>query len=180
MRAARPLARRWRDVLRASVVPLVLIGAGFGLGLDGYRINLTESMPRGVWRTTHDLTDAQFVAFCVPERYRGVVRERGYIGAGDCDGLAPLVKPIVARAGDQVMVGNALVIVNDVAIAASSALAADTQGRPLAPFPPGRYTVGVNELWVVSTHHARSLDSRYFGPIAASDVKSGLAPVWVW
>ena len=43
----------------------------------------------------------------------------------------------------------------------------------------GRYVVGNDALWLLSTHHPLSFDSRYFGPIAVTDVLSRVRPLWL-
>jgi type IV secretory pathway protease TraF len=39
--------------------------------------------------------------------------------------------------------------------------------------------VSPGTIWVASTYHPRSFDSRYFGPIAVADIRARLAPLLV-
>ena len=181
----RPLTRRIRrrgfhDVLVASAVPLALLLAMYALGLHGYRLNLSPSMPMGVWRATPYIEDALFVEACLPERFKALAVERGYLGPADCAGLAALLKPLVARAGDVVELTDEAVLVNGRPIPGTATRAVDRLGRALPRQPRGVRIVGDDELWLVSAHHPFSFDSRYFGPVSRESVRASLTPVWVW
>jgi len=153
-----------------------LIGAAFG-----YRVNLTQSLPLGLWKRT-DYTQASYVEFCLPEgKFAELVNERGYVPHGTCpQGLAPLLKPVAAREGDTVEVTPQGVSINGKPALTQPIAAFDSKGRPLPAVAPGTYKVPAQTLWVISTYHPRSLDSRYFGPLPASSVLSGMTPVLVF
>ena len=55
----------------------------------------------------------------------------------------------------------------------------DAEGNSLQPYPFGTYRVRTGQLWVMS-EHPRGIDSRYFGPVAISNVISRLIPVVLW
>jgi conjugative transfer signal peptidase TraF len=88
-----------------------------------------------------------------------------------------LLKPVVALPGDEVLIG-AQVRVNGTPIAGSARLARDGQGRPLPRPPDGPVPEGY--VWVVSSHHAGSFDSRYFGAIATRQIEGVMQPLWLW
>jgi conjugative transfer signal peptidase TraF len=90
------------------------------------------------------------------------------------------MKPIVAEAGDIVELSPRGISVNGAAIPNTQPLTHDSTGRPLTPFTFGRFTVSPGTVWVASSHHPRSYDSRYFGPIAESQVLDRLRPLLVW
>ena len=119
------------------------------------------------------LERGQIVSVCPPDR--SVVREarrRGYLGSGDCPGgYEPLLKPVGAIPGDVVTVEAKNIAVNGVFLAGSAALTADPDGRPIETLAPGTYTVAPSELWLLSTTHPASFDSRYFGPVSAALVR---------
>jgi type IV secretory pathway protease TraF len=69
--------------------------------------------------------------------------------------------------------------VNGREIANSAQLAHDSEARVLPDYPTGQYRVPSGEIWLVSPHNPRSFDSRYFGPVPASLVRSIVRPVWV-
>ena len=73
----------------------------------GIRINLSSSLPLGLYRITADV-HTPLVEFCPPEPYGSVAALRGFRSAGNCpDGASPLMKPVIASAGDLVDVSNA-------------------------------------------------------------------------
>ena len=94
-------------------------------------------------------------------------------------GFQPLLKPIVAVAGDVVELTPNTVSINGRAQSHSATVDHDSQGRPLPHLPWGRYLLGPGEMWVMSTLHPNSWDSRYFGPIRLETVIATAAPLWV-
>lgn len=147
----------------------------------GYRINVTQSLPLGIWKRTPDSKGAAYVEFCLPPgTFAELVRERGYIPYGACpEGLAPLLKPIVAQAGDLVVITDKSLAVNGQPLLSEPIRDRDSKGRVLPVMKPGRYPVPEKTLWVLSTYHPRSLDSRYYGAISEVSVIAGMRPVFV-
>jgi type IV secretory pathway protease TraF len=86
---------------------LFLGGGSFGMWAYGIRINMTRSLPLGLYQITHD-PDARLVAFCPPRDAMDVSASRGYrgqsYGFGCPDGAPPLMKPVVAMTGQHVTV----------------------------------------------------------------------------
>ena len=143
----------------------------------GLRINTSPSLPVGLYVTTAD-AGSELVEFCPPEPYARLAIIRGYRDAGSCpEGAAPLLKPVVGKAGDVVEVSQQGLIVNGHCLANTAAVPADTKGRPLNSWPSGRYEVRPGSVWVASSYHPRSFDSRYFGPISTSAIRDYLRPL---
>jgi conjugative transfer signal peptidase TraF len=158
-----------------SLILLALIG-----GLAGYRINLTGSMPVGIWKKSTVLQRGSSVAACMPLNFPAaqIAAERGYIPPGQCPGgFAPLLKPIAALPGDTVILCDEAVSINGARIPKSRTQATDSQGRPLPPFPRGKYFVLSGEYWLLATDNPNSFDSRYFGPVPESSIVSSLVPI---
>jgi conjugative transfer signal peptidase TraF len=147
----------------------------------GLRVNLTGSIPPGIYRTVAStITRGTIVLVCLPVDVARPARARGYIPVGSCaDGSAPIGKPVAAVAGDTVTVGDVGVIVNGKLLTNSRPLRRDSRGAQLANLRIANHLVGIDELWLVSSRSARSFDSRYFGPITRSAVRSRLQPVLV-
>jgi conjugative transfer signal peptidase TraF len=175
----------WLGVGASFAVGLALVGYG-----AGFRWNLTDSLPRGIYRRTHEpLTRGQLVAFCLPPHIAEFGTDRGYVAkvpawAGECpDGSQALLKPIVAVGGDVVDATKDGVSINGTPMPNSATQAKDTHGRSL-PHPRWelmrRYHVPHGYLYVMSTYHERSWDSRYFGVISEESVIATAQPVWVW
>ena len=97
-----------------SPVVLLIVLSLLG-GLAGYRINLTASMPLGIWRKSTVLQAGSYIAACIPADTPAaqVAIERGYISPGLCPGgFAPLLKQIVAFPGDTVLLTDEEVCIN--------------------------------------------------------------------
>ncbi|MBV9268036.1 MAG: conjugative transfer signal peptidase TraF [Acidobacteriaceae bacterium] len=150
-------------------------------GLLGVRLNLTNSVPIGLYIVTSS-PDAALVEFCPPEPFGTLSRERGYRERsrfGCPDGAKPLMKPIAARAGDVVAMSAAGVAVDGKLIPHTAPLHDDSAGRPISACPFGLYPVQRGTIWVASSFNAHSFDSRYFGPILESAILHHLRPLWI-
>jgi conjugative transfer signal peptidase TraF len=165
---------RWR-----SGIVFGLIAGAAGVGVQsvvvaaGLWVNVTESLPIGIYRAVHaPLTRGAFVLACPPEWAGKLARERGYLWSGPCPGgIARLGKQIVAVGGDTVEVSNGGLTVNGMPVPRSAPLARDPRGRVL-PVLRGRWVVPLNGVWLWAGCSARSFDSRYFGVVPLSEVRS--------
>ena len=157
-------------------VALVVVGHAFA-SWAGILVNTTPSMPLGLYITSSD-PDAPVAAICPPEPYATLAILRGYRTAGSCaDGATPLMKPVVAKAGDVVELSPKGISVNGTAVPNTQPLTHDSAGRPLTPWTFGRFTVSPGTVWVASSYHSRSYDSRYFGPIPTSYIRGHVRPL---
>ena len=158
-----------------AVAALATINFVFSIG--GVRVNASPSLPIGLYRTISDPT-AKLVEFCPPEPFASFSVSRGYRGKGHCpDNAEPLMKPIVAVAGDVVEISNQGVAVNGKLLFNSTARPFDTKNRALVHWPFGKYVVSSGTVWAISSFDGRSFDSRYFGPIPISSIRSHLRPL---
>jgi conjugative transfer signal peptidase TraF len=174
-RAARGRRAPAIEVLGSALLVLV------ACWLAGLRLNLTGSLPLGLYRTVPGpLGRGSLVLVCLPPRVAALARIRGYVPRGGVcpGGILPVGKPVLALSGDTITVTAAGLRVNGVPIRNSLALATDHRGRPLPRLAPGPQVVRPGTLWVVSTYARMSFDSRYFGPVALAAVRSYLRPVW--
>jgi conjugative transfer signal peptidase TraF len=153
----------------------------------GVRVNTSASLPMGLWVESARLpsngllTRGAIVTFCPSDAppFR-LAKQRGYIGGGWCPHeYQPLFKPIAAVAGDQVSISPAGIDVNGVHIANSAPLRADNTRQPLPTPRYGKYIVQPGSIWLVSSYNSRSFDSRYFGSVQISNVRSIVVPLWV-
>jgi len=169
------LSDRLLKVRRAALVAVVVSTAVFQLfGLLGLRINTSPSLPVGLYVVTTD-GSADLVEFCPTEPFATLSLIRGYRDSGSCrDGGAPLLKPIVATAGDTVEVSGRGIYVNGLLLPNTAPLSKDTKGRPLDPWHFGRFPVSLGTVWVASSYHPRSFDSRYFGPVYTTTIRHRL------
>lgn len=172
-----------RSALAFAAAVLVL-GTLTAAQVSGFRVNATASMPVGLWRVAPvpaELRRGEVVTVCPPDTARTRdAAARGYIAAGTCPGgYEPLIKPVAAVAGDQVMVGRAGISVNGVLLDGTAQLGRDSAGRVLQAVPMGAHPVPAGHVWLLAGHNVHSWDSRYFGPVPVGDVQAVARPVWV-
>ena len=151
------------------------------LTLAGLRVNLSGSMPVGLYKTVSGQPfRGSIVLACLEREAARLAVERGYVPVGgSCPGGAmPVGKRVVAVPGDTVFVALAGISVNGIPVPGSEPLPADSRGRPMPQLPTGRHVVGPREFWLLSGYSPRSFDSRYFGPINAESVRTRLCALW--
>lgn len=151
-----------------------------GCAWFGVRVNVTPSLPLGLYiRIGAQPALGQIAEFCPTsmsaeesQRYRG-------FGIACPDHSIPLLKPVVAVAGDRVEFSNAGIAVNGHMLPNTAPRPLDGRGRPIHAWPAGNYTIDADHVVVASSFHIGSYDSRYLGPIPVRDVRSSLRPLWV-
>ena len=159
-----------------GLAAVVFVAPFFALGMARLRINATPSLPMGLYRETND-GRAALVEFCPQEPYGSFAAARGYRSVGNCpDGAGPLMKPVVASAGDLVELSGLGIAVNGVLLPNTAPRSMDSKGRPMQSWPQGRYRVSAGFVWVASSYNPWSFDSRYFGPIPITLIRSRLKP----
>ncbi len=172
-----------RRVVRGGVVMLGLIAGLIVLpGLFPYRWNLSASVPVGLYRFSHGAIEpGSVVSFCLPEAVARYAKARGYIGFGfPCPGWTqPLLKPVVAVAGDAIQITREGVTVRGLPVAHTPVFTHDSQRRlHTLRLPEGESVVPPGSVFVLSALHERSWDSRYFGPIPLTSITGVMEPVW--
>ena len=155
--------RRSAILISASCVVFFLLFCL--LGRTGFRVNVTNSLPIGIYRVTPFHRES-YVAFCLPDNTGRLSVERGYRPRGSCpDGGAPFLKQVIAAPGDHVHFSGSGIAVNGILLPKTAPLSQDRAGRPLQPWAFGDFEVPHDEMWVASTYNHYSYDSRYYGPI---------------
>ncbi|MBT8453843.1 MAG: S26 family signal peptidase [Deltaproteobacteria bacterium] len=172
--------------LIAGIVAGVLAGT-VGAVHAGVRINLSPSMPKGLYRLVNcnetaarDAAVGDWVAIDTKEASsnRGLAffRSQGWLSySGRSDDL--LVKTIVAVGSDEVTEKDRRLYVNGRPLART----ASTRRRAVAALPlpsvelPQRIKEG--EVWL-SSDHERGIDSRYFGAVARSSIACKVEAAW--
>ncbi len=158
--------------------PVALVAAAWLLGL---RLNLTGSLPVGLYMEERGAPGrGALVLVCLPPQVAAFARARGYVPRGRAcpAGVVPIGKRVLAVAGDTVTVTPTGVLVNGAPVPNSQALSTDRKGRALPRLAVGRYLVGQDDLWVVSSYSRLSFDSRYFGAVKVSEVRARLRSLW--
>jgi len=154
-------------ILRNSGLLLCGLGLFFLLlWCAGLRLNLTPSLPKGIYALCPGTPGkGDYVVFCLEGAFADLARERGYLQSGSCpSGLRPLLKKVAGLPGDTIP-GDLFV------------RSADSLGRsvpsilPKGSIPPG--------MALVLADHPGSFDSRYFGLVPLESLRRAKA-VWVW
>jgi len=176
------LLDRLRKTRFSVIRRLALVAAGVSIGTFqlcgslGLRINTSPSLPVGLYITSAN-ENASLVEFCPAEPFATLGIIRGYRHPGTCrDGAAPLLKPVVAKSGDVVGLSARGISVNGALLPNTAPISKDTKGRPLEAWHFGRYLVPPETVWVASSYHPRSFDSRYFGPLSTAAIRCRLKP----
>ena len=159
---------------------LALVAISAAAAFAGVRVNTSYSLPLGVYVATDDST-APLIEFCPVEPYAAESSARGYRSPGIAcpDGAVPLLKPVVAVAGDHVATSADGIRVNGRLLPNTAPLLQDAASRSLHPWPFGSYVVERGTVWVASTYNRGSYDSRYMGPIRTSQIRARLRPLWL-
>lgn len=165
-----------------SVCLISLIGLVYLLIAMGFRINLTDSIPVGLYRITHEgeLKNA-YVIFCPDNRpaFR-LGLDRSYIDHGlNCGGYGYLMKKVVAIPGDIVSTTKAGVFVNQERIPFSKQKLKDGLNRLLPQWHATNYQLSKDELMTMTSQSEWSFDGRYYGLVQTGQIKGMLRPLWV-
>ena len=166
-----------------SAVAPPLLAAGLSLGLLAVaqidrtpRLiwNASASVPVGLYvvRASHGPRLGDLVAVRLPEDLSSWVVERGYVGA---DTL--LLKRVAAVSGMTVCRHDFDITLEGTVVA--EAASADQQARPL-PLWTGCVTLASDEVFLLLSGVADSLDGRYFAPLSADTILGRAIPLWTF
>ncbi|CZH22749.1 conjugative transfer signal peptidase TraF [Legionella pneumophila serogroup 1] len=167
-------------IISTLLISLIVVGALFHA--MGFRINLTESIPIGLYRITSEAPIKNaYVIFCPDNResFR-LARDRGYIDhALYCDGYGYLMKKVVAVSGDILSVTNEGVFVNQMLIPHSKPKVQDGMKRTLPQWQVMNYQLQKDEVMTMTSQSEWSFDGRYYGLVHTRQIKGMIIPIWV-
>ena len=171
--------RSTRALWTASAALALWLVVSAGAARSGVWINISPSLPLGVYRiVAGPPVRGAIVLVCLSAAVGRLARSRGYLGPGPCPGGAGrLGKTVAAVAGDTVDVGASGVTINGHAIGSSAPLAYDAHGRVLPRVAPGARVIPAGMLFLLSTQHPRSFDSRYYGAVSTAAVVTRVRPI---
>ena len=181
LRDTRPLRRRRIAVRRRFVLAglAIMIGSGFVIGaaidppLPRLVWNASASAPVGLYGVVPGarLKRGDMVIAWPPPTMRRLAADRHYLPAA-----VPLVKRVVAVAGDRVCASGSTIEIDGRTVVTRRAR--DGAGRPM-PWWAGCVTLGTGSVFLVMTASSDSFDGRYFGPTDRRDVLGKAIPLWV-
>lgn len=161
---------RRAGTLAAAAVAAVAVARAPG-AVPALVWNLTASVPTGLYRVRplSQPVAGMLVIAWPPEPIAALLAERGYLPRG-----VPLIKPVLAIAGQTVCRARAVVTVDG--REAGVARTRDGRGHPL-PAWEGCRTIAGDEVFVMNAAEPSSLDGRYFGPLSLSAIAGRAEPL---
>jgi conjugative transfer signal peptidase TraF len=135
--------------------------------------NASASVPIGLYavETIIDVQTGDLVVVRPPEPLARFLADAGYLPRG-----VPLLKHVAAVAGQTVCRVGRSVTVD--AIEMGEARERDRRDRAL-PVWEGCRVIRRDEVFLMNSQSADSLDGRYFGPLPAASVVGRAIPLWV-
>jgi conjugative transfer signal peptidase TraF len=185
LQLGRQLLPTWSTSVRRSASVLIIAFLAASLGQvaitgTGIRINVTGSMPRGLYHLRASSRPAKrgdIVAICPPFRVASLGRQRSYLGPGSCpESVEPLLKIVVATEGDIVVTSPIGISVNENLLPESQQLQVDAVGRSLVCWSTPVYRMPSGMIWLYAPSE-RSWDSRYWGPVPVGNVVGNADPL---
>lgn len=178
------------DTLGSRTVTLVVLSVGGTIILSlcllhraGARINITQSLPQGLyWTIDKQPEKGDIVTFKPPSTAIFLdAMEKGYIKKSSFSfGPGPLLKRIAASAGDYVTITMEGITINGKPLKNASVRGNDGEGRPLTPWLVEEYQLAENEVFLFSDFTQNSFDSRYFGVQQRHCIQDVVKPVLIY
>nr|WP_244440703.1 S26 family signal peptidase [Bradyrhizobium oligotrophicum] len=134
--------------------------------------NASDSVPIGLYlvQPVQRWVTSEIVVVLPQGVLAGWLADAGYLPNG-----VPMLKRILALPGQSVCRREHVILIDGVE--AGVAQESDRHGRPL-PDWQGCRTIGDDELFLMNRQSDSSLDGRYFGLTATSEVIGRAIPVW--
>lgn len=158
---------RFRAWFALFAILAALIWAAHAYGL---RVNLTPSVKGVFWRLAPSVAieRGHYVIVCLSTDFvqaHALTMHFEQHDTDKCGGIPPLLKQVIGVAGDQVRMSRNGLHVNGIALPSSIPLGTT------AAYSQTDYTVDRGHLVLIG-EDARSLDSRYFGPVTEESIVS--------
>ena len=172
--------------LIVGIIAGVLAGT-VGAVQAGVRINLSPSMPKGLYRLVdcdetarRDAAVGDWVAIDTKEASSnpGVAffRSQGWLSySGRSDDL--LMKTIVGVGGDEVTEKDGRLCVNGTPLTTNASKRQQAVGTLVLPSVELPQRVKEGDVWL-SSDHEKGIDSRYFGAVARSSIACKVEAAW--
>lgn len=155
----------FKTALLVSLAAALAVGGVVAKG-EGWRINITGSLPGIFYKVSKHPGLGNFVQFC-PHIVVDALPD-AWPWEPSCNGKMPLLKKVVGTIGDEVVVDDLGVTINNTRLPDSSPKLFAMNGKPL-PSALGRYVLKEGEFWAAG-EHPDSFDSRYFGPASVAAI----------
>jgi conjugative transfer signal peptidase TraF len=148
----------------------------------GIRINLTASLPVGIWKIDKSfikIEKGDYVWFTPTKKIADFALKRGYLEKNtQCKNNAiPLLKIVYGLPGDSYSFHHNGIKINNIPIEKTKRRQTDSQGRVMPQIPNG---IVQEKQFFVLTLNSHSFDSRYFGSIPVQNIEGTAKPIFTW
>ncbi len=159
-----------KRTLYLSLTTLILLTMAWVLG---FRMNVTPSLPYGIYRiTARPIAPECLASFCLESEFSNLARERGYLAVGSCpSGLRPLLKEVAGLPGDVIGFRDGLITLNGHVLAQHSNRLSATARAVLCLLRALRAGVIPQGQALMLAQRSDSFDSRYFGLVPLDDLQ---------
>ncbi|MBU1386942.1 MAG: conjugative transfer signal peptidase TraF [Proteobacteria bacterium] len=169
------------SLISVSVFSIVVI-TGCIFYQTGFRINLTSSLPLGIWKIDKSfarIEKGDYVWFTPTKKIADFALKRGYLEKNtNCENNAiPLLKIVYGLPGDKYSFHQNAIRINNVPVKNLKRRETDSKDRPMPKISNG--IIRENQLFVL-TMHSHSYDSRYYGTIPIENVIGTAKPILTW
>lgn len=162
-----------------AIITLFLLLLSYISYFSNFIINTTKSIPIGVYVSLNSkdpLDKNDLISFCLNDEYfKNLAIKFDFIkenGGRWCNGVQPILKPIVAVKGD-------IVFINKDGITVNGNLISNT--KPILDIKNSSNFVYKKTLeedeFIVASSEPTGYDSRYYGIIKLSDINTKIKPV---
>lgn len=170
-----------KDVLKGIALALPLGLVGFMCLNNSWVLNLTESVPIGLYRSVNTPTQipkGRLVTVCLRNDAQGqLASSLASFSSGNCsEGMGRLIKVVRGTPHDTVHWSSEGVFVNGQYIEHSKPYEKDSHGHDMPRLRETRF-LGDDE-YVLMGIHPKSFDSRYLGVFHRSQIQSIIEPIW--
>jgi len=153
------------------IIPFFIVGLiAFSFWYWNLSLNLTHSFPIGIYQIDKKTPweKGNLVVVCPPNNNQFKKNNHNYLGEGRCpSGTYPLLKKIVAVAGDDVEVKDFVYIEGKLQTNSN----VYKWNNLVRMFPCyGKHTITPGMIWVMSDYNNRSFDSRYFCEVPEANI----------
>lgn len=166
-----------RHFLTILLIPACIVTVAYVVGI---RINLTPSMPLGIYYLSNNTPKrGDIVAACLPDNISKEGLMRHYLLYGHCQGHSmPVLKKIIAVPGDKVIVTDTEMIVKE-RIFIAPQQTTDLNRLPVTHFIDKNFYGHAIGFWLYGENNSvRSWDSRYYGGIPCKNMLGVYKPLW--
>ncbi len=154
------------------------------LNAIGFTLNMTKSLPRGVYFLTkarkNDIKKGDIVTFTLPPELRTMALERKYLHKSSFSSSVPsdLMKKVEGTTGDHVKINKEGVFINGSLLKNSAQRPADGLGQALPAITLDK-VLEEGEYIMMSAERVKGFDARYYGIVTQDLIHRAGKPLYL-